>query len=55
MNLDYFKKIYRTIRDKLALPMERKKIEKRLDYRVYRLGRKYWVPLPGVEGIADSH
>jgi len=35
MSLDYFKKIYRAIRDKLVLPMERENIEKILDYSVY--------------------
>lgn len=55
MNLDYFKKIYKAIRDRLVLPMEGKNIEKRPDYSVYRLGRKYWVPLPKVECIANRH
>ncbi len=53
MNLDYFKKIYRTIRGKLVLPME-KNIEKRPDYGVYMLQRNCWVPLLGVEGIAGK-
>lgn len=48
MKLD-FKKIYRTIRDKLALPIKRENIEKKPDYSVYQLLEDEWASLTNLE------
>lgn len=49
-----FRNLYKRIRDKLALSVKVQGLDEDPDYRVYSLKGNCWVPMPGVEGIANS-